>query len=198
MKKSALLVVDVQNDFCPGGALAVPGGDEIIPVLNKYTAEFSRRGSPVFFSRDWHPPKTSHFAAYGGKWPEHCVQNTAGADFHRNLEIPEEAVIVSKGMDPEEEGYSAFDAVSSEGIPLLQLLEDLEINELFVGGLAADYCVKATVMESLKHGFGTYLLVDATKGVNVEPGDTKKAIAEMFESGAAGIDLERFQEISNG
>ena len=198
MKNAALVVVDVQNDFCPGGALPVPGGDEIIPALNKYAAEFSSRGSPVFFSRDWHPEKTSHFAEYGGKWPAHCVQNTRGAEFHRDLKLPENSVIISKGMDPGNEGYSAFDAVNSEGVPLLRLLENLKVNLLFAGGLAADYCVKATVLESIKLGLETCLLVDATRGVNVEPEDTGKAIAEMFEAGAVGADFGSFRELIDG
>lgn len=198
MKNAALLAVDVQNDFCPGGALAVPCGDEIVPVLNKYIAEFSERGLPVFFSRDWHPPSTRHFAEYGGKWPPHCVRNTRGAAFHSGLRIPGEAVIISKGMEPGSEGYSAFEAVDSGGVPLPELLKDLNVSELFIGGLAADYCVRATVLESLKNGFRTYLLEDATRGVEVEPGDTKKAVEEMSEAGAVKIDFDKFREISGG
>ncbi len=191
--KIGLLIVDVQNDFCPGGALAVPGADETIPALNKYIKEFSKKGLPIFFSRDWHPEKTSHFKAYGGKWPNHCIQQTEGARFHKDLKLPKESIIISKGMEPDSDSYSAFHAVNSQGIPFLQLLKNLEIREVFVGGLATDYCVKSSVLDALRFGFKAYLLIDAVKGVDVKPGDSQKAVEEMLKAGAVKIDLAEFQ-----
>ena len=116
--RDALVVVDLQNDFCPGGALGVRGGDAIVPVLNRYLERFGRAGAPVFLTRDWHPPVTRHFRAYGGVWPPHCVQGTRGAEFHPGLAPPAGAVVVSKGMDPEQDAYSAFQAEDRSGRPL--------------------------------------------------------------------------------
>src|SRR5258706_8395399 len=129
-KKRALIVVDVQNDFCPGGTLAVPQGDEVISPLNKLIAEFLERGEPVFKTRDWHPPQTKHFAAYGGVWPVHCVQQTYGAEFHPSLIDDERIRIVSKGLG-DEDSYSGFD-----GTDLASELRRLGVAEVWVGGLA--------------------------------------------------------------
>ena len=118
----ALVVVDVQKDFCPGGSLAVSEGDTVVPVMNKYVREFQGRGRPVFFSRDWHPEVTAHFKEHGGSWPAHCVQGKDGAAFHPGLEIPKEAVIVSKGTDPQREGYSVFSARDDKGTDFESLL----------------------------------------------------------------------------
>ncbi|MFN3974245.1 MAG: isochorismatase family protein, partial [Dehalococcoidia bacterium] len=114
MPDVALLVVDVQNDFCPGGALPVPRGDSVVPVLNTYIALFQRLGYPVIASRDWHPPQTRHFKPFGGVWPVHCVQGTWGAQFHPNLRLPPDVLIVSKGMDPEQDSYTAFDGIDEQ------------------------------------------------------------------------------------
>ncbi|HEX2929089.1 MAG TPA: isochorismatase family protein, partial [Candidatus Binatia bacterium] len=120
--KDALIIVDVQNDFCPGGALAVRGGDEVVPVLNRAIDKFSAAGLPIFATRDWHPEKTSHFKAYGGLWPVHCVQGTGGADFHPGLHLNKDVVVVSAGMLPTEEGYSGFQATDASGSGLAELL----------------------------------------------------------------------------
>ncbi|HIE43707.1 MAG TPA: nicotinamidase, partial [Candidatus Omnitrophica bacterium] len=152
-KRSALLIVDLQNDFCPSGALAVPDGDSIIPVLNRYIDFFSKKNFPVFASRDWHPEKTKHFKEFGGKWPRHCIQNTRGAEIHPDLKLPKDTIILSKGMNPEEDSYSVFQAVDSNGENLFTLLNSLGVEELYVGGLAIDYCVKASVLDALKNGF---------------------------------------------
>ena len=191
--KKALLIVDVQNDFCPGGALAVPKGDKVIPVLNKYITLCSEKHLPVLASRDWHPKETKHFKRFGGPWPNHCVEGTNGARFHPLLKLPKETIIISKGMNPDKDSYSAFHAVDSKSIPFLQLLKDFKIEELFVGGLATDYCVKSSILDALKFGFKTCLLLDATKGVDLKPGDSKKAIEEMLKSGAQCIDLREFK-----
>lgn len=186
----ALLIVDVQNDFCPGGALAVAQGDKVVPVLNRYIAICAKDKNPVIASRDWHPAKTKHFRDFGGPWPIHCVQNTAGAAFHPSLKLPEEAIIVSKGMDPTQDSYSAFQAIDTQGRELKDILTGLGVRELWIGGLATDYCVKDSVLDALKH-FEVRLLTDAIEGVNIRPDDSKRAIEEMVTSGAQKMTLKK-------
>jgi len=178
-KKKALIVVDVQNDFCPGGSLAVANGDEVIAPLNELIKTFLDRGEPVFKTRDWHPAKAKHFAADGGVWPIHCVQDTPGAEFHADLSDDPRVTIISKGIDESADGYSAFD-----GTDLAQILRDSGVTEVWVGGLATDYCVKHTVLDALKQGFEVKALADAMRAVNVKPGDGSLAIAEMRSAGA--------------
>ncbi len=178
-RKKALIVVDVQNDFCPGGSLAVAHGDEVIAPLNRLMKEFLDRGEPVFKTRDWHPVKTKHFADYGGAWPVHCVQNTRGAEFHANLSDDQRVSIISKGIDESADGYSGFD-----GTDLAQILREQGVKEVWVGGLATDYCVKHTVLDALEQGFEVKALADAMRPVNVNPNDGEKAIEEMRNAGA--------------
>jgi nicotinamidase/pyrazinamidase len=177
-KKRALIVVDVQNDFCPGGALAVAQGDEVVAPLNKKMEEFLGRGEPVFKSRDWHPPKTKHFAEYGGTWPVHCVQNTKGAEFHPDLLDDIHIRVISNGMG-DADCYSAFDETDLD----LQLRR-LGVDELWVGGLATDYCVKHTVLDALRKGYRVKALKDAMRAVNVNEGDGERAVEEMRAAGA--------------
>jgi nicotinamidase/pyrazinamidase len=191
-KGSALLIEDVQNDFCSGGALTVPGGDEVVPVLNRYIDMFLGQGLPVFASRDWHPAESSHFSDYGGIWPVHCVQGSDGARFHPELNLPDAVVVISKGMDPAEDGYSSFEAFSDEGKGFSESLEERGVRHLFVGGLATDYCVRNTVLEALKKGFSVTLLIDAVRGVDLKPGDSESAIREMVLAGAVVTCLESF------
>jgi nicotinamidase/pyrazinamidase len=193
--KKALLIVDVQNDFCPGGALAVPEGDKIIPILNKYIETFLKNKLPIFASRDWHPRQTKHFKQFGGLWPEHCVQNTRGAEFHPKLKLTKEAIILSKGMDPREDSYSAFQAADNNGTDFLNLLRSSGIKELFVGGLATDYCVKWTVLDALKSGLEVKLLTDVIRGVDLKPKDSEEAIAEMVSQGARKINFEELNKL---
>ena len=182
--KDALIIVDVQNDFCPGGALPVAGGDRIVPVLNRYIDKFMQAGLPIFATRDWHPAKTSHFNTSGGPWPPHCIQGSAGSQFHPDLNLPPDTVIVSAGMGSDEDGYSGFLGRDDSGAKLIDLLRQRGIQRLFVGGLATDYCVKHTVLDGLREGFKVVLLEDATRGVNLKPGDSKRAIEEMMRAGA--------------
>jgi len=177
-QKRALIVVDVQNDFCPGGSLAVAHGDEVVAPLNKLIAEFLERGEPVFKSRDWHTLQTKHFAAYGGTWPPHCVQGTKGAEFHPDLLDDMHIRTVSKGLG-DTDCYSAFDETDLD----LQLSR-LGIEEVWVGGLATDYCVKSTVLDALRKGYKVKVLKDAVRAVNVNPGDGERAIEEMRDAGA--------------
>ena len=176
--KQALIVVDVQNDFCPGGLLAVPNGDEVIEPLNRQIDQFLERGAPVYKSRDWHLPKTKHFAAYGGTWPEHCVQNTKGAEFHPALREDPRITVISKG-EGDTDGYSAF-----EHTDLASQLHQQGVEEVVVGGLATDYCVKNTVLDALKHGFKVKAFEDAMRAVELQPGDGDRAIHEMRTAGA--------------
>ncbi len=189
-KRDALLVVDVQNDFCPEGALGVREGDRVVPVLNRYIARFRDAGAPVFLTRDWHPPKTKHFQAYGGVWPPHCVQGTPGAAFHPALVVPPEAVIVSKGMDPEQDAYSAFQAEDPQGQPFPVVLKARGVRRLFLGGLATDYCVKETTLDAARQGFEVIVLVDAVRAVDLAPGDGDRAITAMREAGARFVTLD--------
>jgi nicotinamidase/pyrazinamidase len=183
-RTDALILVDVQNDFCPGGALAVERGDEVVPVLNRYIDRFVDLRLPIFATRDWHPAKTTHFKAYGGVWPVHCVQGTRGAEFHPDLKLTPEIIIVSAGMAADEDGYSGFLGRDSTGRSLAALLRDFAVDRLFVGGLATDYCVKHTVLDGIREGFELMLIGDAVRGVNLNPGDSEQAIQEMSAAGA--------------
>jgi nicotinamidase/pyrazinamidase len=182
---SALLVVDVQNDFCPGGSLAVPHGDAVVAPLNAMAAALAAAGRPVFASRDWHPPQTTHFKEMGGPWPVHCVRETPGAAFHPALRLPPATTIISKGTDAADDGYSAFEGRDEAGLPLARRLRDAGVDHLYVGGLATDYCVRASVLSALAEGLRVTVLQDAIAAVEVRPGDGERAIAEMRAAGAA-------------
>jgi nicotinamidase/pyrazinamidase len=177
-KKRALIVVDVQNDFCPGGALAVANGDQVVAPLNGLMEEFLSLDEPVFKSRDWHPAQTKHFAAQGGTWPVHCVQETRGAEFHPELLDDTRISIISKGTN-DEDTYSAFD-----GTDLAARLREQGVEEVWVGGLATDYCVKNTVLDALREGFKVKVLANAMRPVELKPGDGERAIEEMRQKGA--------------
>ena len=188
----ALIVVDVQNDLCPGGTLAVPEGDAVVPVLNAYLARAAAAGMPIFASRDWHPPRTAHFAAFGGPWPEHCVQGTPGAAFHPDLRLPTSAQIVTKGTSQDDTGYSAFDGLLPDGRDLATALRAAGVTRVLVGGLATDYCVRATVLSAREAGFAAVWLRDASRPVEVQPGDGARAEAEMLAAGATAGSLDSF------
>lgn len=182
--EAALLLVDVQNDFCPGGALAVPDGDRVVPVLNRWIDDAARSMRPVFASRCWHPRKTTHFAELGGPWPVHCVAGTPGAAFHPDLRLPADAIVVTKGTHPDRDDYSAMHGTVPDGRPLPDALEAMGIRKLYVGGLATDYCVKETVLLARERGFEVVLIADGSRGVEVHPGDAARAIAAMRAAGA--------------
>ncbi|MGH7830859.1 MAG: bifunctional nicotinamidase/pyrazinamidase [Candidatus Binatia bacterium] len=182
--RDALLIVDVQNDFCPGGALPVKDGDRVVPVLNRYIKMFEKAKLPILATRDWHPEKTTHFNTYGGVWPPHCVQGTKGAEFHPDLALPAGVCVISKGMGPEEDSYSAFQGRDLAGLGLADILRGRGVERIFVGGLATDYCVKFTVLDGVKEEFEAILLVDAIRGVDLRAGDSDRAIEEMVRAGA--------------
>ena len=179
----ALLVVDVQRDFCPGGALAVKGGDEVVPRLNRVILAAEKSGVPTFFTRDWHPPDHMSFKAQGGIWPPHCVQCTPGAEFHPALMVPTDAVVISKGDDPSAEAYSGF-----QGTDLAQRLTKSGVTEVVIGGLTTDYCVKQTSLDAKEAGFRASVMEDCIRAVNVRPGDGAKAISTIRKSGVKMID----------
>jgi nicotinamidase/pyrazinamidase len=178
----ALVVVDVQNDFLPGGSLAVPAGDEVVPVLNRYIADFVRAGLPVLATRDWHPPDHCSFRTQGGPWPPHCVAGTAGARFAPGLRLPPSAVTVSKDTRPDENTYSGF-----QGGDLDQRLREAGVHRVFVGGLATDYCVLHTVKDALERGYDAILLTDAIRAVDLRSDDGRKAEEEMIRLGAMPV-----------
>jgi nicotinamidase/pyrazinamidase len=181
----ALLLVDIQNDFLPGGALPVPEGDRVVPAANGYIGKFLQCDLPVYASRDWHPPDHGSFAAHGGPWPPHCIAGSEGAEFPVGLLLPETAQIVSKGTDKATDGYSAFDETA-----LHSHLEHARVRRLFVGGLATDYCVLNTVRDALEYGYRVYLLQDAMRAVNVNPEDGGNAEREMLTDGAELLTLD--------
>jgi len=179
---AALLLVDVQNDFCPGGALPVPEGDRVIPVLNRLIQRFKAAGRPVYASRDWHPPDTSHFRSQGGPWPSHCVAGTAGAALHPALRVPPGTIVVSKGQDRRDDGYSAFEGTTDEGRTLADDLRARGISALYVGGLATDWCVRATVLDARRARLPVTVVVDGSAGI--DPEGSRRALAEMKQAGA--------------
>jgi len=191
--KDALIVVDVQNDFCPGGALAVRNGDDVVAVLNRYIEKFLEARLPIFATRDWHPEKTSHFNSYGGPWPTHCVQRTRGAEFHPGLRLGPGVVVVSKGAGADEDGYSGFQGRDSSGAPLAELLRERGVEVIFVGGLATDYCVKHTALDGIRQGFRVVLIGDAVRGVDLNPNDSARAVKEMSDAG--GLTLGSFDDL---
>ncbi len=175
----ALIVVDVQNDFCPGGALAVPDGDAVVEAVNRMAAD-----APfVVATRDWHPPDHSSFAAQGGPWPVHCVQGTEGAKLHPGVDQGQIDVILAKGQVSEREGYSGF-----EGTELERLLRERGVDAVDLTGLALDYCVKATALDARRAGMNVTVHRNATRAVEVEPGDGERAVAELRAAGVEVVD----------
>ena len=178
----ALLIVDVQNDFCPGGALAVPQGDEVVPVINAIMESFT----VIVASKDWHPEKTVHF----DKWPVHCVQNTPGAEFRPDLDASKIQQVFLKGTGDKDDGYSAYEATN---LDLVTHLREKQVTNVYLVGLATDYCVKASALDSLRCGFNTYVVTDAIRAVNLEAEDGAKALAEMGDQGAHQISSAQIQ-----
>ena len=187
-KTDALIIVDVQMDFLPGGALPVPEGDQIIPVLNEYI-DLLKRKVKIYATRDWHPPNHISFKAQGGPWPPHCIQDSEGAKLHPDLKLPRDVTIISKAMDPKRESYSGFDNTE-----LTSSLRINDVSRVLVAGLATDYCVKNTVLDGLALGFEVVLLSDAIRGINLNPGDAEKAVNAMILRGAKTATLEDFPE----
>jgi nicotinamidase/pyrazinamidase len=181
----ALLIADIQNDFLPGGALGISGGDDLIPVLLNYIQRFQARKLPVFLTRDWHPPNHCSFRQRGGPWPVHCVAGSRGSLPPPAFEPPASAVIIYKAIDADQEAYSAF-----QNTALHRHLQAIGARRLFVGGLATDYCVLNTVKDARALGYDVCLLMDGIKPVNLRPDDGRNAEQDMIRSGAVPIHLE--------
>jgi nicotinamidase/pyrazinamidase len=185
---TALLVVDVQNDFAdPAGGLYVDGGDAVVPLVNEQIAAARAAGAPVFYTQDWHPPSTPHFAKDGGSWPVHCVAHTWGAEFHPQLDVPDDAPIVRKGVDGGD-GYSGFsvrDPLSGEtsSTQLGQLLMRAEVERVVVTGLAGDVCVKETALDAVRLGLATTVPLATTRMVELEDGDGDRAVEALRVAG---------------
>lgn len=177
--RDALVVVDVQNDFLPGGALGVPDGDAVVPPLRAAAAAFAAAGRPVYATRDWHPADHVSFRERGGPWPRHCVAGTAGAAFATALELPQDAQVISKARDADRDAYSGFD-----GTDLEARLRAAGVDRLHVGGLATEYCVRATALDARRLGFQVVVLVNAVRAVDARAGDGERALAEMTAAGA--------------
>ncbi len=190
LSQAALIVVDLQNDFCPGGALAVPEGDRIIPVVAHWVDIFHAQGRPIIFTRDAHPPHHVSFLERQGPWPPHCVQGTWGAALHPDLVVPKDAFRIDKGFLSDVDAYSGFEGrvVTADGTrsdqTLADLLHSLGVHIIYLAGLATDYCVKATGLDGVRLGFEVVLITDAMRGVNVHPDDSQQAIAELLAQGA--------------
>jgi len=175
----ALIIVDVQNDFLPDGALAVPEGNQVVPPLNRCIALFTSNKLPIFATRDWHPANHCSFKSQGGPWPPHCVAGTKGAAFANGLNLPDETTTVSKADTQDKDAYSGFQETG-----LHDHLKSLGIRRLFIGGLATDYCVLNTVMDALRLEYKVLLLADAVRAVNLDPHDGERAMTKMESAGA--------------
>lgn len=180
----ALVLVDVQKDFLPGGSLAVAHGDEVVPPLNGYIEAFHARGLPIYATRDWHPSNHCSFAQQGGPWPPHCVAGSKGAEFAPELNLPPETHVVSKAMTPEKDAYSGF-----EDTELDARLKSQHVKRLFIGGLATDVCVRNTVRDALARDYQVYLLLDGSRAIDAHPGDGRDAEEEMALAGATPTTL---------
>jgi nicotinamidase/pyrazinamidase len=178
----ALILVDVQNDFLPGGSLGVPGGNKIIPILNRYIALFHTHGLRIFATRDWHPPDHISFLPQGGPWPPHCIAKTFGAAFPAELELPSDAFIISKATNQGKDAYSGFDDT-----PLNGLLKSLVIRRVFIGGVATEHCVLNTVKDARRYHYISFILEDAICALDISPNDSLRALAEMVHLGAIPI-----------
>jgi nicotinamidase/pyrazinamidase len=183
----ALIVVDVQYDFLPGGTVPVPQGDKVIPIINSLIPVFDK----IYTTQDWHPLDHTSFKIRGGTWPQHCVQNSHGAQIHKGLKV-ENATHILKGNARDQEAYSGF-----EGTNLARRLRQDDITRVFIAGLATDYCVKNTVLDALKNNFKTYVIIDAIRGVDINPGDSENAVEEMKKAGATPVESEEIKQLIN-
>lgn len=181
---TALILVDVQNDFCPGGTLAVPRGDEVVPVANRWVRTFHEAGAPVAYTKDWHPAHHISFLPQGGPWPPHCIQHTPGADLHAGLSLEEGASGFLKAFQPDQDAYSGFEGkLYGDGPLLAEWLRERGVQNIVVMGLATDYCVKATALDGIREGFQVWLDPEGCRAVDVTPGDGDLALRDMVQHG---------------
>jgi len=184
---TALILVDIQNDFCPGGSLAVPEGDQIVDIVNRLAPVFRF----VAATEDWHPPGHVSFKAQGGPWPPHCVQGSLGAELNPGLDQSGIDLIARKGFSLDKDTFEGLEAISDEGAKLDDILKQKDVDSIYVAGLATDYCVKATVLDAIKKGYKVFAITDAMRAVDVEPGDGQRAIDEMRAAGAQFITADQ-------
>lgn len=180
-KGDALLIVDSQIDFFPGGALPVADGDKIIPIINEWIAAAQENNIPIFASRDWHPANHCSFKDYGGHWPTHCIQNSTGANIHPDINLPKETIIIDKADDPKKEAYSAFEGKTKQGILLIQVMKEQKIRRLWINGLALDYCVCESALDARNNGLEVHLILKGTKPTSEKTG--AKALQRMRRAG---------------
>ncbi|MEK6325609.1 MAG: bifunctional nicotinamidase/pyrazinamidase [Acidobacteriota bacterium] len=180
VQDTALILVDIQNDFCPGGALAVNEGDQVVPIANRLIPEFPL----VISTQDWHPANHISFKERGGPWPPHCVQGTRGAELHPDVRTDTIAHYFRKASSPGKDDYSEFEGKDAQGRSLDELLKSHGVDKLYVVGLATDYCVLETVLDGIKYGYEVYAVTDAMRAVNVNPDDGEKALQKMAQAGA--------------
>jgi nicotinamidase/pyrazinamidase len=185
--KTALLLVDLQNDFFAGGALPVSDGDAVVEPVNRLIGVFRRKSLPVFATRDWHPENHCSFEDQGGPWPRHCVRGTKGAAFDPRIRLPADAIVISKAQSPGADAYSGF-----QDTDLAKRLEALDVSAVVVGGLATDVCVEKTVLDALDAGLDVTVIREAVSGVDATPGDSEKALASMREKGASILPIDDF------
>ncbi len=194
---SALIVVDLQNDFCPGGSLPVPQGNDVVPVIQALIGAFSAGGQPIALTRDHHPADHISFQSRGGPWPPHCVVGTHGFDYHPDLVVPSRAAHFIKGFTRDRDAYSGFEGIrigpggEMIGENLADYLHHHGVETVYLTGLATDYCVRATALDALREGFTTWVVVDAIRGVDVKSGDSQRALLELAEKGAGLIESAR-------
>jgi nicotinamidase/pyrazinamidase len=188
-KDDALIIADIQNDFLSNGSLPVKGGEEIIPVINEYVKMFKKAEATIIASRDWHPQNHVSFQSEGGPWPAHGIKDTEGAKFSPDLKLPKNTIIISKATNPSREAYSIFDETG-----LIEKLKEQEVSRIFICGLATDYGVVNSVLDARKLQLLTYVLVDATRGIEKNTGDIEKAIIAMGNSGANLVSMADFPD----
>jgi nicotinamidase/pyrazinamidase len=181
-KGDALLIIDVQTDFFPGGALPVPDGDKIIPIVNEWIAAADAVDIPIFASRDWHPKNHCSFKEHGGLWPEHCVQNSPGAEFHPAIHLPDHTIIINKADTPDFETHSAFEGKTVDGRLPKMVMQQREIKRLWVLGLTLDYCVSASIMHGCQNGYEVHLILAGTRAITVDTG--QEALKKIRKKGA--------------
>lgn len=190
-----LLIVDIQYDFLPGGSLAVPDGDKILPIINQWIDAAKKAGIPIIFSRDWHPPHHVSFKERGGPWPVHCVQNSTGAKFHRDLNIPKDAIIVNKAYELDKDAYSAFEGVTvNDNVPLPEKLRQLNAKRLWIAGLAFDYCVHYSAMDARKYDLEVNVILPACRAISEKT--EQKSFQDLVKEGVT-VELDSDPYLKN-